>query len=199
MSHYYSPVQTEVKSNEKIIYFQMNEKKYQMFTDHGVFSKTGLDFGTRLLLETVIHEKPNFILDIGCGYGPIGIVMHKETNASVVMVDVNERAIELAKRNAEFNQAKVDVILSDGLEKVNGKYDLILTNPPIRAGKSVYYQWFKKAVDFLTPNGKLYFVIQKKQGAPSAIKECEQFYKSVEIVEKKSGYYIIKCENNLTI
>jgi len=193
MRHYFTNDDT-LKSHLKKHLIVVEDKHFTLQTDHGVFSKQGLDFGSRLLIETLIHKPFSKVLDLGCGYGPIGIILKAfNPNAEIDMVDVNERAIELAKENAKLNKQAVRVFLSDGLNQVKDQYDFIVTNPPIRAGKSVIYRFFEDAKEHLTENGSLYIVIQKKQGAPSAFTFCQTIYPKVAIVEKKSGYQIIKC------
>ncbi|MBU0996837.1 MAG: methyltransferase [Firmicutes bacterium] len=193
MNHYFTRDNDGLKKDPKLIIFKINQSEYTMETDSGVFSRSGLDYGTRVLLETILPLNVKSVLDLGCGYGPIGIVLSKETKATVLMADINQRALELAKKNAIRNKIDVEVVESDEFTSINGKFDAIVTNPPIRAGKQVYYEWFEKSKDFLTESGSFYVVIQKKQGAPSAIKELEKFYPKVEILDKKSGYFVIKC------
>lgn len=199
MSHYFSKENDRLPSHPKTIHFKINQKPYLMETDEGVFSKAGLDYGSRVLLEALLPLDAMSVLDLGCGYGPIGIVLNLETSAKVTMVDINPRALELAKKNAALNKVKVEIFESDGFENIHEKYDAIVTNPPIRAGKKIIYGWFKDSIQHLNDTGALYFVIQKKQGAESAIKECESLFKSVEVLFKKSGYFVIKCRNHLTI
>jgi 16S rRNA (guanine1207-N2)-methyltransferase len=194
MQHYYSQDNDLIKSNEKLVYVNIKEKKLAFLTDHGVFSKSGLDFGSRLLIETVIDIKAENVLDVGCGYGPIGIA-YKMFNpeANLVMTDVNDRALKLAKKNTELNRIRAEIYFSDSFSEIDSEFNLILTNPPIRAGKKVIYQIFSDAHQYLKAEGQLIFVMNKKHGAPSAIKECESIYSLVEVINKKSGYYIIKC------
>jgi len=192
--HYYSSSQDDVQSDIHEIKVSILGKNYTFETDHGVFSMQGLDFGTRVLLESILSFPMEKVLDLGGGYGPIAIIVQKVKGAKVTLAEINERAYSLAKSNARKNKAIIEALLSDGFEKVSGTFDTIITNPPIRAGKSVYYPWFQLAKDHLADGGRFFLVIQKKQGAPSAIKELERIYSSVEVIEKKSGYYIIKCE-----
>lgn len=170
-------------------------KKFVFYTDNGVFSKDGLDFGSRLLLESIpLEEVGGKVLDMGCGYGVFGIILNKLTGSSVDMVDVNLRALHLCKMNCELNHCtNVNVFESNVYENINSKYDSIITNPPIRAGKKVVYDILLNASDYLNDNGKLFFVIRKQQGALSTIEKLKEVY-DVNILEKKSGYYIIKCE-----
>lgn len=196
MSHYFSKDNEQLKSNEKRHIIKINGRELSFITDHGVFSKIGLDFGSRLLLESVLDDAVKSFLDLGCGYGPIGIV-YKIFNPStlVTMVDINDRAIKLTEKNSKLNKVTVYAFLSDGFSRVDGFFDLIVSNPPIRAGKEVIYRFFSDAKTHLTPEGRFVFVINRKHGAPSAIKKCETIFGSVEVVNKKSGYYVIKCRN----
>ncbi len=169
-------------------------QKFMFFTDNGVFSKTGLDFGSRLLLETIpLDEVGGKILDMGCGYGVIGIILSKFTSAFIDMVDINERAMHLARKNIQENQcSNIRVFYSDIYGDIDSKYDVIITNPPIRAGKTVVYDMLFKARDYLKSDGKLFFVIRKEQGAKSLIVDLKKVY-TVEVLIRKKGYYIIKC------
>ena len=169
-------------------------KKFTFFTDNGVFSKDGLDFGSRLLLETIpLEEVGGKILDMGCGYGVFGIILSKITSSYVDMVDVNLRALHLAERNAKLNGvSNVNIFESNVYENVSGKYSTIVTNPPIRAGKKVVYDILMNAKDYLEENGKLFLVIRKEQGAKSLIVDLKKIY-TVEVLEKSKGFYILKC------
>ena len=168
--------------------------KFIFLTDNGVFSKDGLDFGSRLLLESIpLEEVGGKVLDMGCGYGVFGIIINKLTGASVDMVDVNLRALHLSELNCkENNSYNINVFESDTYSNINSKYSCIITNPPIRAGKKVVYDIVMNAKDYLLDNGKLYLVIRKEQGAKSLIVDLREYY-NVEILEKKKGFYILKC------
>ncbi|QWB99824.1 class I SAM-dependent methyltransferase [Mycoplasmatota bacterium] len=193
MGHYFIN-QDDLNSDKKEHVVLIKDKKYSFITDHGVFSKKGLDFGSRLLIESTLDLNFDHALDMGCGYGPIGIILKSfNFKAKIDMVDVNHRAIELAKENARNNRVTVNVFESDGFSKIENQYDLIVTNPPIRTGKKTIYKMFEDAKTHLTKNGSLFIVIQKKQGAMSAFKFCQNIYRHVDIVNKKSGYVIIKC------
>ena len=168
--------------------------KFVFYTDNGVFSKDGLDFGSRLLLETIpLEEVGGKVLDMGCGYGVFGIVLNKLTSCSVDMVDVNLRAIHLADINIHENHCiNVNAFESFTYSNVNSKYSCIVTNPPIRAGKKVVYDIVMNAKDYLEKEGRLFIVIRKEQGAKSLIVDLEKIY-NVEVLEKKKGFFIIKC------
>ena len=169
-------------------------KKFTFLTDNGVFSKDGLDFGSRLLLESIpLEEVGGKILDMGCGYGVFGIVISKLTSAHVDMVDVNLRALHLATRNAKENGvSNVSIFESNVYQNVSSKYSSIVTNPPIRAGKKVVYDIVMNAKNYLEDDGKLFLVIRKEQGAKSLIVDLEKIY-TVDILKKSKGFFIIKC------
>lgn len=196
-NHYYSK-SPEVESNPMFWDFKLRGKSFRFKTDRGVFSKNEVDFGSRLLIEAFQNEKnDSLFLDVGCGYGPIGLSLAKSyPNATVHMVDVNQRAIDLAKENAALNQVEnVKIYESDRLLQVVGnQFHAILTNPPIRAGKKVVHEIFEQSFDRLELSGELWVVIQKKQGAASAIDKLESLFGEVEVVEKKKGYFIIKAK-----
>lgn len=194
MNHYYTKNNNDLKSLEKDIYFTINEKNFHFITDNGVFSKSGLDFGSRLLIETVVEVKKETVLDLGTGYGAIGIV-YKAFNptSKIYMTDINIRASELAKKNTNLNNVETQVSNGDGFENIKTSFDLIITNPPIRTGKENMYDLFIKSYEHLNPNGELYFVMHKKHGVLSAIKKCSEIYSKVEIICKKSGYHIVRC------
>ncbi|HDX9577427.1 TPA: class I SAM-dependent methyltransferase [Bacillus pseudomycoides] len=196
--HYFSNDPSS-KSNRKRWEYTLRGSRFVFLSDHGVFSKNEVDFGSRLLIEA--FQMPNVqgdVLDVGCGYGPVGLSLAKESRERTVhMVDVNERALELAGENAANNQiGNIRIYKSSVYENVSGPYAAILSNPPIRAGKQIVHEILEKAVDHLVPGGELWIVIQKKQGAPSAMKKLEEVFDDVEVVEKKKGYYIIKSKKH---
>ncbi len=194
MEHYYSSNPTSA-SEERIIEYKIKDEKFSFISDNGVFSKGHIDFATDFMLRTIIDQVNGNVLDLGCGYGVIGIVVAKCTKSSkIVMCDVNNRALDLAKRNVERNHLKnVEVIESDGFENIKNKFDTIITNPPIRAGKAVIYNMYKEAKEHLNNGGILYLVINKKHGAPSTIKYLSGIFENVEVLDKKAGFNVIKC------
>lgn len=193
---YYFDKSTNVESKENITKAEIIGKIYTFKTDNNVFSKKGLDFGTRTLLESIDLESINGdVLDFGCGYGPIGIIVKTNTKSNVDMIDINERAIKLAKNNALINNADVNIFESYIYNNVNKKYDYIITNPPIRVGKKILYEILIKAKDYLKENGHLIFVINKDQGAKSTMKDMNKYYR-VELLKKNKGFYVIDCQNH---
>ncbi len=173
---------------------QILEYNFTFFTDNGVFSKNGVDFGSRLLLESIpLSEVGDSLLDVGCGYGVLGIVLNKVLGVKVTMCDVNRRALGLCNKNiAENRCTDCQIVESNCYDNISLKYSTIITNPPIRAGKVIVYKILKEAKYHLKPGGKLFFVIRKEQGAKSIISDMKEIY-NVEVLERKKGFFIIKC------
>ncbi|MDU0206180.1 class I SAM-dependent methyltransferase [Paenibacillus sp. MAH-36] len=196
MSEHYYTQRPTVKHDVNVAQEELRGRKYTFLTDAGVFSKKGVDFGSKHLIETMQLKEDAKVLDVGCGYGPIGLsaaVMCPKGH--VTMVDINERAIELSTENARRNGiTNVSILQSDLLEQVKEqRFDVVLTNPPIRAGKEVVHRIFTDAYDCLVDGGSIWVVIQKKQGAPSAMKKLESVYSEVVEVSKDKGYKILKA------
>lgn len=193
MSHYFT--NDDIKSKERKITVKIKDKCLDFISDNGVFSKKGLDFGTRTLLENLEIEKlKGDILDFGCGYGPVGIYIASKTNIKVDMIDINTRALTLATKNAKLNKVNVNIFESNIYDNITKKYDHIITNPPIRVGKKILYEILFEAKKHLKENGELWLVINKDQGAKSLAKDLEKSYK-VTIITKNKGFYIIKATN----
>lgn len=164
------------------------------WTDAGVFSRGEIDRGSETLLKALPKDLSGRILDLGCGWGLIGTVIGKTRgNARVVLCDVNERAVELSRRNLKENGVDGEAVLSDGFASLEGTFDAVVTNPPIRAGKSVIYRLFKEAADRLSPEGRLYLVIRKQQGAESALKYLNTIFHEAKAVDKSGGFWVIAC------
>ena len=169
-------------------------QSFTFLTDSGVFSKKMVDYGSQILLNTLNFEKGKTLLDLGCGYGPLGISLAKVQDVKPTMVDINNRAIDLAKQNAQKNGVEADIFQSNIYEKVNGTFDYIISNPPIRAGKQVVHTIISESINYLKVGGNLTIVIQKKQGAPSAKAKMEEVFGNVEILKRVKGYYILRSE-----
>jgi 16S rRNA (guanine1207-N2)-methyltransferase len=166
---------------------------FRFLTDAGVFSKNAVDYGSRVLLDNFQPESAKTLLDVGCGYGTLGLTLAKKYGLQATLIDVNSRALDLAKENAQKNNVEVsDVYLSDIYENVKESFDAIISNPPIRAGKEVVHAILSGAYEHLNIEGHLTIVIQKKQGAPSAQKKMEEVFGNCEVVAKNKGYYILR-------
>ena len=167
-------------------------EKMTFLTDAGVFSKKMVDFGSQLLLKCLEVNQGETVLDVGCGYGPLGLSLAKAYGVQATMVDINNRALDLARQNAERNKVEATIFQSNIYEQVEGHFDHVISNPPIRAGKQVVHEIIEKSKDFLEIGGDLTIVIQKKQGAPSAKSKMEDVFGNCEIVKKDKGYYILR-------
>ena len=212
MSHYFSEKQ-DVKSDRKIIKYEIENKKFEFLTDNGVFSKTKVDFGTDVMLKVFLRENINKknqkfdVLDIGCGYGVVSVVVKSFfKNVRTVSSDVNERALELTRENLfkngvvksndsednDFGNSDFKVIKSFAFDNISEKFDVILSNPPIRAGKQTIFQIYEKSFEHLNENGEFYCVIQTKHGAKSTQKKLEEIFGNCETLEINAGYRIFR-------
>lgn len=196
MKHYYTENDDLISEPEQFI-FNYRGKALTFVSDNGVFSKKMIDYGSRVLLEAIsIDLSKKTLLDVGCGYGTFGIALKSVYPfLEIDMVDVNDRALNLARENLKLNNMSANVYLSNTYDKVENKYDLIVTNPPIRAGKEIVTKILVESKKYLNLNGEIWVVIQKKQGAPSAKKNLESVFKKVDIVKRDKGYYILRAIN----
>ncbi|RRJ62155.1 class I SAM-dependent methyltransferase [Paenibacillus oralis] len=193
--HYYSSNPT-AGHDRKVWDATLRGQAFRFVSDAGVFAKGGIDFGSRTLIEAMEIPQDARVLDVGCGYGPIGLAAAKlASRGHVTMIDVNSRAVDLARENAELNQVRNVTILESDLFAAleDQKFDVVLTNPPIRAGKDIVHAIFEGAHERLEAGGVLWIVIQKKQGAPSAKAKLESIFARVEEVTKDKGYRIYKA------
>ena len=191
--HYYTETPTSAHDQRRIALKALGNE-LTFVTDAGVFSRDGLDRGTEVLLNA-LPELQGRVLDLGCGWGAVGVALGKRYPAlDIVMTDINSRAVELARRNLAENGVTAAVLQGDGFDAVEGRFDAIVTNPPIRAGKAVIYGLFARARDYLEPDGALYVVIRKQQGAPSALKYLKEIYSRAETVDRASGFHVLRAQ-----
>lgn len=191
MEHYFIN-DNKLSENLTKIDVKVRNTSFSFYTDNGVFNKKGLDYGTRVLLENINLSDKKTFLDVGCGCGPIGIYIAKQSlSYTVDMIDVNEKAVNLTNKSIKLNNLKnTKAFASNIYENVNSKYDMIITNPPIHAGKKVVYEIIRKAANYLNNNGELWIVIRKDQGAKSLIKDMSEIY-DFEIIKRDNGFYIL--------
>lgn len=194
MSHYYTD-NRQLPHDRKDISFRFSGLTFSFQTDSGVFAKEHVDTGTAILLNVLKDQALNGrILDMGCGYGVIGIVMKKLfEETEVVMADINPRAVECSVSNAQRNGANCKILVSDGFKQIEGSYNTIISNPPIRAGKAVIYAMFEDSVRYLESKGSLWIVMRKQHGALSAVRKLEELFNEVEIVDKDKGFFVIRA------
>jgi len=191
---YYFKTENKLKDQDIKIDFIFQGYSFSFRSNSGIFSKDKVDQGSHFLLQYLAeNDLKGHLLDIGCGYGLFGVVLSKiKPELLVTMVDINERAVEMAKLNCQLHEVKCWVLVSNICENVENKFDYVISNPPIRAGKQVVFDIIKQAKERLNDKGQLFLVIRKKQGALSALNYASKIFNSSEIVERHKGYWIIK-------
>ena len=197
MEHYFTNNEN-LKSEIRRINFSLGAYNFVFASDNGVFSKNKIDFASLFLVKTflALNKKDiNSILDIGCGYGFIGITLSKILGKHVDMVDVNKRAVHLCEMNILENDVDAKAFVSDVYSEVSNKYDLIISNPPTHAGKDVLMSFLKGGLERLNKDGELWFVISKDKGAKSVKKELENVC-DCQKIEQSKGFWIISCKNS---
>lgn len=193
--HYFAPTPT-APSRPREVRFRFGDRVYAFETDRGVFAHRGVDRGTRLLLEALEVRPADEILDVGCGYGVIGIVAASlAPQGRAVLVDINERATELARRNAaRAGLGNVEVRRGSLYEPVIGeRFDLVVTNPPIRAGRAVVRAIIEGAKAHLRPGGRFYLVARTAQGARTLGRLIAEVFGQVEEVERGGGFRVYRA------
>lgn len=184
-------------SKLRILKYKYQDVNFKFYSDLGVFSKDRIDYGSILLVESYLkyHSEPVDVLDVGCGYGFIGCVICKINGGNVDMVDVNNRALHLSKMNQKENDiANLNIFNSNIYDDVKKKYDVVITNPPIRAGKDVYLTIINEAFNHLNVDGELWFVMRNNHGVKTVIKDLSKKY-NTSVLKKDAGYYVVMVKN----
>lgn len=190
--HYYSPNPTSAHDARTVSYL-FRGRTLRFETDAGVFSRQHVDKGTGLLLAALPERFCGRALDLGCGWGAVGVCMAScWPEAQVALTDINERAVALSRKNMAANGLRGCVYCGDGLQNVPGRFHLIATNPPIRAGKAVLYPLFAQAIARLEADGVLYLVIRRQQGAESALKYLRTLA-DTQVVARGGGYWVLRA------
>lgn len=194
MSHYYTD-NSQLASSPRSFDYYFDNEKFIFTTDNGVFCKENVDYGSYLLIKNTFRQAlGNRLLDLGCGWGPVGIIIKRfNPDIEVTAVDVNSRAVQLTNLNAVQNKTLIKACLCTDILTLNLLFDSIILNPPIRAGKVVIYDLYDKAYHTLRENGSLYIVIQKKQGASSSVDKLSELFKTVTILDREGGYWVIQA------
>ncbi len=194
MNHYYTS-NSNLNSDERKVNYTFKGKRINLLSDIGVFSKERVDFGTNVLLNSLDNlDNIHSVLDVGCGYGIIGIsIANAYQDKKIVMIDVNDRCIELSKKNIKSNNLKNAFVFESNLyENINENFDMIISNPPVRAGKKIVLGIIEEGYKHLFKGGCMWIVIQKKQGAPSVEKKMEEVFGNVETINREKGYFVFK-------
>ena len=194
MQHYF--IEKEHKASD---YFEFDaiirDMKLKFRSCDSIFSKDEIDAGTLTLLNTIFDklELSGNGLDLGCGYGVIGISLIKGLGVNCDMVDVNGTAVELANHNLMLNglRSGAKVFKSNGFEAVTDTYDFIVTNPPIKTGKKLLFELMDGCLTHLKPGGTLTLVIRKDHGEESLKKKLTELFGNCEILKRNKGYYIL--------
>lgn len=176
---------------------QLLGQNMTFLTDAGVFSKKMIDYGSQTLLKCLDFHKQESVLDVGCGYGTLGLTLIKAKEVKATLVDINQRALDLARQNANRNQVLATIFQSNIYQNVEGRFHHIISNPPIRAGKQIVHEVIAGSHAHLLDGGDLTIVIQKKQGAPSAKAKMEEVFGNCEILKKDKGYYILRSRKEI--
>lgn len=205
MAFYYDSEPT-TESNRKVITYRQNGVNFEFTTDTDVFSKSDIDFGSDLMISAMIEDlkanntKVSSFLDLGCGYGVVGIVMKSVFKAAAVTsVDKNKRAIQLTKENAKNNGTPLKACMeSDCLSAIplGETFDVIATNPPVRAGKQTVFAFYEQSFEHMHEGSVIYVVLQRKQGAPSTEKKLMELFGNCETVEISAGYRVMRSKKN---
>ena len=196
MNHYFTnePVK---KVQHHQVKFVFEHQSFTLQSAAGIFSSTRLDPGTEILIETLLKESLHGdVLDLGCGYGAIGVTLGKlRPTLKVSMSDVKEAALMLAQENIRLHHLpSVKTYQSNGFETIQDQFDTIILNPPIRAGKKVMYHLYQQSYEHLREGGTFYIVIRKDLGALSSEKELHKQFKTVERLARHHGYHVYRAK-----
>lgn len=190
MSHYFIE-NAALLTNERMLTANILGQPLKFLSNNGLFACDKVDEISTILIENM-PPIAGSLLDLGCGYGTIGIALAKKYPLQLTFADINSIALAYAVKNAALNQVKADAIHSDSFEKIEGKFDTITLNPPIHAGKDTMYKMYAESAQHLNPGGAFYIVIQKKHGADSTIKKLKEIFSTVDTIYKKKGCLIVK-------
>ena len=190
MQHYYS---SEQKS--KLIIKKIRQKirnaDFEFYTSSGIFSKERIDKGTLVLAENMQIAKNHEVLDIGCGIGILGIAAAKLFDANVMMSDINERAVMLAKKNIKLNNVKAEIFQGSLYEKIKkSDFDVMLSNPAQTTGKEICFELIEKSKKYLKNGGSLQLVARHNKGGRTLSKKMEEVFGNVKVIAKEAGYWV---------
>ncbi len=193
MEHYFT---SKPKSDERfgLVRSCLCGKSFEFLTSSSVFSKTKIDLGTQLLIEAMVLPQTGSILDIGCGYGAVGIAAATfNPNLLVVMTDVNIRAVRLARKNLELNKVtNAEVKYGQLYEPVKGLiFNCVLSNPPVSAGMETVRAIVKQAPKVMATKATFQMVIRSKIGAKALPTLFKEIFGNCEVLARESGYRVL--------
>jgi len=192
MEHYFKENEN-LKHNLKIIEYSFKNRIYKFMTDSGIFSHEHIDPATDILLRN-IDARSGTLLDLGCGYGCIGIVLAGTYDIELTQSDINPAAVKLTEQNCKLNNIVSKTVVSDGFDNISENFDTIVINPPIHAGKNVTYSLYEGSFEHLNSGGSLYVVTLRKHGAESTKAKLSEIFGNIETVYKKKEYYVFRCD-----
>ncbi|MCL2286569.1 MAG: methyltransferase [Firmicutes bacterium] len=190
MNHYFIE-NPSLLTDERVLELEIFDMHFRFLANNGLFSCDKVDDASITLLKNIPSLKGT-LLDLGCGYGTLGIVLGKKYGVELTMSDINSIALDYAVKNAELNRVNAIPVHSDSFANIKGKFDNIVLNPPIHAGKETMYRMYGESANHLTPGGALYIVIQKKHGAESTIKKLGDIFARVDVLYKKKGCFVVR-------
>ncbi|MBS3138781.1 class I SAM-dependent methyltransferase [Candidatus Woesearchaeota archaeon] len=193
VEHYYSEKQHSVLT-EKTLDVTLFGARLSFVTPSGVFSFGHIDKGSLLLVEAVVLENQR-VLDFGCGWGFVGVIVKKRfSGCAVTLTDVNERALHYAATNARKNHVSVHVVKSNLFSGLH-EFDAILVNPPMHAGREICYSLIEQAKQHLSVGGKLYLVALHNKGGAMLEKKMNDVFGNVQTAAKKGGFRVYVATN----
>jgi 16S rRNA (guanine1207-N2)-methyltransferase len=193
--HYYTEKPTSELRKSKIM-ARLRGKEFTFVTGSGVFSIKKVDNGTILLIENASIK--GRVLDLGCGYGVVGIAIKKDfPDNEVVLSDINMRAVKLARENAKLNKVEVNIVQGDMFSKVSGRFGTILLNPPQNAGKKICFSMISQSKEFLREKGTLQLVARHQKGGRSLSKHMEEVFGNVDVIKRGGGFRVYISVNEV--
>ena len=194
-NHYFA-AHPKSKMGLGVIRTSLCGKSFEFLTASGVFSKKRVDLGTRLLIESMVLPREGYVLDVGCGYGIAAATFNHDLR--VVMVDVNERAVRLARRNVEINNVQNVVVKRGHLyEPVKGVvFNCVLSNPPVSAGMETVKAIICQAPNHMANRALFQIVVKSKVGGKRLLTFFEEAFGNVRVLARKSGYRVLISEKH---